>query len=368
MRVFVSVASTDAAYGGPAVSVVKLCLAAARRGIETRLWCPDGSALSVGDSADNKRFASLSDALEQALPALGTPDIVHDNGIWWPHNHHIARWARRERIPRIVSVRGMLEPWARGHRRLKKEIAWRIYQKRDLQLASVLHVTSAQEQKNIEAMTLGVPVVNIPNGVDLPDAALAAFAPDSRPGPKRAVFLGRLHPIKGLPMLLQAWYAVHPLDWRLIIAGPDEDNHQLELEREVDRLGIQSLVDFIGPVSGKEKGDLLSRAHLFVLPSHSESFGMAAGEALAHGLPVLTTNAVPWPQLEKLECGWRVDANATALEQGLRIATNCPLETLAEMGRRGRRLIGEEYSWDQVADQFIDLYKKLVHEKAALLS
>ena len=168
--------------------------------------------------------------------------------------------------------------------------------------------------------------------------------------------------------MLKAWSSVRPLDWDLKIAGPDEDGHRGELEREVDRLGIQSVVDFIGPVSGKEKGALLSSAQLFVLPSHSESFGMAAGEALAYGLPVLTTNAVPWPQLENLRCGWRVDANVPAFEQGLRIATSCPLEKLAKMGMRGRRLITEEYSWDHVAEKFINLYEKLMHEKGAVTS
>jgi glycosyltransferase involved in cell wall biosynthesis len=155
----------------------------------------------------------------------------------------------------------------------------------------------------------------------------------------------------------------------LVLAGPDEAGHRQQLEQQITQLGLGACVSFTGPVTGEAKARLFAQSQLFILSSHSESFGMAVGEALAHGLPVVTTNNVPWPQLEELNCGWRGEGTADALATLISAATTCPEERLAEMGKRGRQLIAEEFGWDRVAAQFIDLYTTILTEtKKPILS
>lgn len=361
MKVFLSLASVRLSYGGPAVSVVALAGALARAGLEVGLWCPDGSAPGIAAQPGAEGLLPLGGTLDEAIGEFGMPQLVHDNGLWWAHNHRIARFAARHKLPRVVSTRGMLEPWARRHKRVRKAVAWQLYQKRDLLTAAALHATSDQEAVNVEALMPGKLVAAIGNGLDMPGEDSVAFSGTGRKaGPRQALFLGRIHPQKGLPLLLRAWRMAAPADWRLVLAGPDEDGHQQLLEAEIARLDLAGVVSFAGPVTGAAKAQLLAASHLFVLPSHSESFGMVVGEALAHGLPVLTTLNVPWPQLEELDCGWRAAGTVEAIAAALTEATRCNNERLAEMGQRGRALIAEQYGWGKIAERFTGLYSRLL--------
>jgi glycosyltransferase involved in cell wall biosynthesis len=256
-------------------------------------------------------------------------------------------------IPRLVSMRGMLEPWAMQHKRWKKRMAWHLYQRRDLASAQYHHATSAKESSGVQRLRLGVPVGVIPNGVDLP-------LRDHHGGLSRAaLFLGRLYPVKGLPMLVEAWARVRPQGWTLRIAGPDEAGHRAHLEKSVSAAGLGAEITFLGPLEGAAKSEAFSEAQLFVLPSHSESFGMAVGEALAHGLPVLTTTAVPWPLLPVRGCGWQVAPTVEGIAEGLSGATSLTPAALAAMGANGRELVAAEFGWERVAAQFLQLYGEL---------
>lgn len=288
---------------------------------------------------------------------MGEVNVVHDNGIWLTHNHRLAQLARSRSVPRIVSVRGMLEPWARSHRATKKAIAWRLYQRRDLSLASVLHAATEVEAAGLDEMGLDVPVRVIPNGVDIPLLAPRAVVLDR--GIRNALFLGRIYPVKGLDILIRAWEKSKPEGWRLTIAGPDERGHRNEVERMVERAGLKDSVHFAGPAYGIAKSRLFESADLFVLPTRSESFGMAIAEALAHAVPVLTTTAAPWPMLEGTRSGWRVDPEPNALAECLSVATRQPPDVLSQMGHRGREYVEANLRWSVIAKQFVSLYEEV---------
>ncbi|THD77668.1 MAG: glycosyltransferase [Phenylobacterium sp.] len=357
MKVFLAGTSLRAAYGGPAVSVASLAGALAKAGAEVGLWAPDQSAPEAALTRDGA-VRALAGGPEQALDDFGAPDVIHDNGVWLPHNHALARLAAARATPRIVSTRGMLEPWALRHKRWKKSLAWRAYQRRDLRAARLHHATSEAEAENLRRMGLGVAVDMIANGVDLP--APPAEAPRrGEAGVRTAMFLGRIYPVKGLPALIEAWARVRPAGWRLEIAGPDEAGHQAEVAHLAAKAGLGEVVSFVGPLEGRAKAAALNAADLLVLPSHSESFGMVVAEALAHGVPVLTTTAVPWPGLAQAGCGWRVEPTPDGLADGLRRALACDRATLRRMGARGRELVAADYGWDGVAARFLAAYARL---------
>lgn len=361
MKVLLAVKSLLPNYGGPAFSVSRLALALAEAGADVGLWAADRSAPKTALMPANAAVRRLGGSADEALRDFGRPDIVHDNGIWLPHNHRLAALAAAADCPRLVSPRGMLEPWALNHKRLKKRLAWWAYQRRDLRRAAYHHATAEREAKTLRELRLGVPIGFIPNGIDIADPVVREARDDRT---RTALFLGRLHPIKGLSLLIQAWGRLRPRGWRLDIAGPDEAGYRAVLEREVVAASLAESVRFLGSLDGEAKQRAFADADLFVLPSYSESFGMAAGEALAHGLPVLTTTGVPWPMIAARGCGWSVPCTAEGIAQGLAEATSLDSSVLATMGRKGRELVQSEFAWPNIARQFIGAYEACLRAHA----
>ena len=359
MKIFLCGTSFRAEYGGPAFSVSGLAKALSRAGVKVGVWAPDGSSV---DSEVFRGFSSVDKfggSADEALRCFGNPHVLHDNGIWLAHNHRLAALARASHIRRLVSLRGMLEPWSLSHRKWKKKLALALYQKVDLTDATCHHATSEMEAENIKRLRLGVPVCVIPNGVEIPTITRAPKEQLSKP--KIALFLSRIHPKKGLPLLISAWDMVRPVGWILRIVGPDEEGHRAEIERTVADRGLASVVEFSGPLTGKQKERIYLESDLFVLPTHSENFGIVVAEALAFGLPVITTTGTPWQQLQSRGCGWFVDPSVPAIASGLREATSLSQYHLAKMGQRGREWVTAQFSWERIANDFITLYESLAN-------
>lgn len=295
-----------------------------------------------------------------------SPELIHDHGLWLPSNHAAAVAAARLRVPRVVSTRGMLEPWARQHRRWKKALAWLAFQRRDLHASAALHATAASEAANLRDLGLRQPIAVIPNGVSVP-GDLAAHDKEERGAPRRALFLSRIHPKKGLPLLLDVWAALALKGWELIIAGPDEGGHRAELETQAIRLGLQN-VQFEGEVTDVEKWSLYRSADLFVLPTYSENFGVVVAEALATGVPVVTTTGAPWADLESRRCGWWVTPTFDSLRGALQVATAASDTERRAMGGRGRTLVEERYAWETIAAQMLAVYEWLLSPRSAVPS
>jgi glycosyltransferase involved in cell wall biosynthesis len=368
LRVLITSTSLLPDYGGPAFSVSRLAVALADAGAEVGLWASDRSAANTPLVPATSPVLRLTGTDSEALDRFGQPDILHDNGIWLLHNHRFAAVAEQHGIPRVVSTRGMLEPWAISHKGLKKKIAWRLYQRRDLKQALCHIATGEAEARSLQCLGLRVPIAIVPNGVDVPEERPFDIASESeeacRKGRKRtALFLGRIYPIKGLPMLIEAWARVRPDGWLLRIAGPDEAGHQKQVERAVSAAGLGEVVSFTGPIEPQMRTSTFRDADLFVLPTHSESFGLVVAEALAHSLPVLTTTAAPWSIVRERGCGWSVDASVDGIADGLRQATRLDSDTLRSMGAKGRILVSAKFSWKHVADLMLLTYDAVLTDK-----
>jgi len=275
--------------------------------------------------------------------------------------HRAARYARERGIPYVVSTRGMLANWALGHKALKKKIAWKLYQQRDLENASSLVASSDFERHDVKTLLPGSRLVVIPNGCDpRPDSDQQLSFPLAETTDRCALAMGRLHPVKGYAELITAWAAIRPAGWQLVIAGPDEDGYRATLESLIRENGLQGQVHLLGEVDDTRKWSLLDQAELFLAPSRTENFGMAIAEALQSGTPVITTKGTPWHELIEHDCGWWIDHGAKALERALSEATACGAEMLRTKGGNGHRLIRDKYTWEKVAARTIELYRSIL--------
>lgn len=382
-------------YGGPFQSVRKLAQSQLAAGLKPEVRMPwsaeavehlnDWSPVPV--NIGGKIWLSplgWSPGYGEELLACDA-DILHTHGLWLHPSWVALGWKRKWQRPHVVSVRGMLEPWAWRHNSWKKRPVWWFWEKRNLLSASLLHATSDQEAQALRSRGLTLPIAIIPNGVEMPDSARESLAGhqiscDSPSGLSRdsainagvkpqdairtALFLGRLHPIKGLPMLLEAWAKVRPASWSLEIAGPDEGGHRAELERLVRSLNLTQQVRFSGHLMESAKHEAFRRASLFLLPTHSENFGIAVAEALAHGLPVITTHGAPWKLLELESCGWWVPINVEGIAAALDNATRRSPDDLAAMGALGRTVVEKRFAWHGIARQFEECYAWLLGKGA----
>ncbi len=251
----------------------------------------------------------------------------------------------------------MLEPWALQHKGGKKRLALALYQRRDLATARVLVATAEQEYVNLRALGLRQPIAIIPNGVPLPDGdAVLARPPRPAGAPRTVLFLGRVYPVKGLLNLIDAWARVRPTGWRLQIAGPDEAGHLVEVLARARQAGASEAVDYVGAVDGAAKSALYRSADLFVLPSFTENFGVVVAEALAHGLPVITTHGAPWADLPAFGCGWWIPIGVEPLAEALREAIALSDAERAAMGARGLAYV-RRYDWADIAAQMAAVYR-----------
>jgi glycosyltransferase involved in cell wall biosynthesis len=283
---------------------------------------------------------------------------MHNHSLWMMPNLYPA-WAARGASCRLVtSPRGTLSPWALRRSAWQKRLMWLLGQGRAVRDSHCFHATAPSEYRDIRAAGLRGPVAVIPNGIDL--------GPETVPDPagtrpRRLLFLGRLHPVKGIDLLLRAWRQVQGEfpDWELRVVGGGDPGYRAELLRLAEGLGV-ARVDFPGSAFGPDKTREYQQAELFVLPTHTENFGVAVAEALAHGLPAVVTKAAPWGGLESKGCGWWIDGGEEALLQALRSALALSREQLREKGRRGRQWMAADFSWDRVGQMMLGTYEWLL--------
>lgn len=369
-----TIAGLKSSAGGTSRVVQAICDELAKAGLEVSLASQDfGSTSDPNVLPEEAVQVSLSQGM--VLPfanSVFSPgfrslvketctnsriDIVHDHGLWLPSNHAVATVCRTLGLPRVVSPHGMLSSDALKQGGMKKCLAWSLFQRRDLRSSAAICVTSTQEADQVQAMCPGRPIAVIPPGVELPTLRIGNAR---RSHPKVALFLGRIHPMKGLLNLVHAWASVRPQGWRIVIAGPDEGGYRRTVQDAINRADLGDTVELTGPAYGAAKADLYETARLFILPSFSESFGMSIAEALAYELPVIATTGTPWKSIQQQGCGWWVSATSNDLADAIRRATSLPDAELEGMGRKGRILIQRDFDWSKIAPRLISLYRWLL--------
>lgn len=355
----------DQEAAGPSYSVPRLCQSLAACGNEVELTCIAARGEIAGVVLDLHpqwpilgRFA-ISTSLARALRQKSkTVDVVHNHSLWSMVNVAAGWVVPGGRAKLVTSPRGTLSAYALSRSRWVKRVLWPL-QRRVLARADLLHATSEVELQEIRAKGFTAPVAVVPNGIDLP--AMPPVQTQADTGTRTLLYLSRVHPIKGLDRLLHAWAQLQPHHpkWRLVIAGKGEATHVKEVQALAEKLGVLR-VEFPGPLYGEAKATAYFGADLFVLPTHSENFGMVVAEALAHGCPAVVSRGAPWPGLETEGCGWWVDNSVQTLVATLNTAMQLPPGQLAAMGLRGRAWMERDFGWAAIGQKMDAAYRWLV--------
>jgi len=371
MRVCHIVPSLEDRHGGPSKSVRALANAQAGLGAPVELLATVESGQPVTlDGLDRAalrlfprlapRWLSRSPALRRHLLA-GDAECVHNHSLWLLPLHYAHETAHRHDVPLVISPRGMMSGWAHRHRRWRKILAELFVHPGAFAAAAGWHATSPEEAADIRALGFTQPVCVSPNGVALPDAATLAAARavwhELCPAAERrpvAVFYSRFHRKKRLRELIDLWLARPRGDWLLLIAGMGEDYTVAELGAVVAAAGA---ADRIAVFDGAGRPPPYAVASLFVLPSHSENFGLVIAEALAAGVPALVTDTTPWSGLGSTGAGWCVPWEGFGAALASAVATQP--DELQAMGRCGRAWAERDFSWERAARLLLDFYSHL---------
>lgn len=363
--------------------VQQLSIAQRRLGARPVIWTTDGIAEAnkvrqdMGLGADclvtypvigPSRFA-YSPAMERA--AMACEDcfpLSHVHAVWTACSRVALHRRRRFGCPYVISAHGSLDEWALRRSRLRKWLARKVFAQNMLQRASCLHAMGENEVAAYRDIGLKNPIALIPNGVsdDWIDSRGNAdrfrLHCDLARGTRVLLFLSRVTPKKGLPLLFEAMDALRErlANWRLVIVGPDEFGHTRELRQIAQNLGIERFVKLVGPLYGELRRDAFAAADVFVLPTHSEGNPLAALEALGAGVPVLTTRGAPCDYLLAHDCGWWTNASSGSIREALEDAIGRGRDSLAVMGERGREVVRESFTWTRIGKMTLQLYNWLL--------
>jgi glycosyltransferase involved in cell wall biosynthesis len=295
-------------------------------------------------------------------------DLVHAHAVFSYSSLPAAFCAWRAGIPYIITPHGILRSWGVQNRRpLLKRLSFCLIERRILRHAALVHYTSEQERLEVEESGVRTPSAVIPLGIDLsPFERLPASDGFRHHYPQLAgrmllLFLSRLDPIKGLDLLLPAFTHVRQdqPDAALALAGRGAPDYETWLRARVQELGLKGDVLFTGFLEGEQKLAVLADCDLFVLPSYSESFGVAAVEAMACGKPVVISNQVAiHREIAKADAGLVVPCQVEALAEALmHLAGDADL--CRRLGTNGRRLAQERFSLEAMATRLAQVYTEV---------
>lgn len=292
----------------------------------------------------------------KGIEAKPRGSVVHVHGLWTAFEVAACREALRHGLKLVVSPHGMLDPWALRQKAMKKTLAWYAYQKRLLERANLLIVNSERERESVRRLGLKGAVAVIPNGVAVEDWSRSMTRRAEQPV---ILFLSRVAPGKGVAELLQAWSQISDKrGYRLRIVGDAEFDYRKTLIQLVERLGVQGSVSLEGGLFGKDKWQAFCDASYFVLPSHSENFGIVVAEALVAGIPVITTDQTPWQRLQQEGAGWICGISAVQIQQALESAMALSDTDRSLMSQKAQQ-ISKDYDWTEIAQRYRQAYRWL---------
>lgn len=368
------VSHLDPRYGGLSAVVPQLgsMIAASKEfSIGIAAFCAPGELYAPpGHSTLNLSYWPTSRSVwlqdrelrERFRAEIAAADGVHIHGLWEQSTAAAAHTARALRRPYVLSAHGMLDPWALSIKKWKKRLYSTLLEKANVNGAACLHALTHAEAKDYRRYGSRQPIAVIPNGVHIPSSTNSDIFLDQFPhlrNKRIILFLGRLHPKKGLDILLESWASLAQ-SWpeaHLVLAGPDFVGTRSILEKQVLEKGISESTTFPGMLRHEIKWSALMAAECFILPSYSEGLSVSVLEAMGIGLPVIISDQCNLPEVKTLNAGWLIQSKTTAIASTLREFLNNSTVANKVIGARGREFIARHYNWSVISTQMSEVYR-----------
>jgi glycosyltransferase involved in cell wall biosynthesis len=366
-------------YGGPTVTVYRRCHYLREIGCEVRVLTTDADGLArVLDVEKNQEVEaanglrirycrrlmrhSVSLTLLRLLPSyIRWADVVHLTAVYSFPTIPTLLVCKILGKPVVWSPRGALQRWE-GSTRLWAKSVWEWVCRRVAPQQCILDVTSEEEARASLERFPGIEITVIPNGIEIPEQV--THIPGK--GIFRLLYIGRLHPIKGIENLLSACKMLNDssdIPWSLTIAGAGDPHYTEALRTYIAKLALIPQVQMVGEVIGIAKKQIFENTDISIVPSYTENFGIVIAEALAHGIPVIASRGTPWKRVEEIGCGLWVANEPESLVEAIEQMSRTPLR---EMGLRGREWMQREFSWPLIAQKMVQVYEILVQGSAQL--
>ncbi len=367
-----------AELGGVVTAGIDLCQSMAARGHRIVLMTCDGKdapaywrdegnwpeVIEVPHSLFTELLLSRQ-GLRRFEEVMATVDVAHLHTPWDLCNFQLMRLLRRARVPYIVTVHGMLDTYSMAQKSLKKHTFLNVGGRTLFRNATTIHFTAQGEMEQalqfipgrdrslVQAYALDLSSYNPLPG---PEPAYKAF-PRIRREARKILFLSRVHPKKGVDLLIRAAAIMKrgSLPFQVLIAGPGEEKYLDSLKSMAAELGVADVVEFLGMVHGVEKRSLYEAADVFVLPTHQENFGLVLAEAMACGTAVVTTRGTDvWHEM--LQGGARiVDESPDEIAAAILEVVTDP-EKCRRIGQQGLEFVYQWLDRDRVSAAYEAMY------------
>jgi glycosyltransferase involved in cell wall biosynthesis len=300
-------------------------------------------------------------------------DLLHIHAIFSYPSTVAMSIARHHQVPYIVRPLGQLCTWSLQQSEYKKKIYLQLIERKNISKSQALHLTSAQEQQEVNQLHLNTPSFVLPHGLNIPPPIPHARArlrqhlnlPTHEP---ILLFLSRLHPKKGLDYLIPALSKLTHHPFTFVIAGEGDPSYEQELKALIEKSGLSDRTHFAGFVAGETKNLFIQGSDLFALTSHSENFGVVVLEAWAARVPVLLTPGVALASIaQEHQLGYVSALDTNAIVHALDHYLKYPQEGRT-MGNHAYNFTLKNYAWEKVAAQISDVYRSVLDHKLSASS
>lgn len=380
MRILHVIGSLSPADGGPPEAVRQLARAYSKMGVDVEVLCQDPpdapflKSLTFPVHALGQRWLGrfgLSPRLWRWLHRNAARfDGIVMNGLWIFPDIAVRSAARRAGVPYAVFAHGALSPWFEQYRlkHIKKKVYWPLQYAVLRDARSVLFTSTAEQDQATRSFSPNHWRSSfVPYGITVPDGdarvqveTFFAQMPVLRDR-RFLLFLSRLHTVKACDLLLGAFARIAQAfpDIDLVMAGPDQVGWKSALQQQCIRAGIADRVHWPGMLSGDLKWGALRAADAFVLPSHTENFGVVVVESLAAGRPVLISNQVNiWPDIQTDGAGLVDDDTLEGTERLLRRWLELPSAEREAIAAHAFPCFSKRYSMERAAASIKALFSE----------
>jgi glycosyltransferase involved in cell wall biosynthesis len=289
---------------------------------------------------------------------ISKSDICHFFGGW--SFFHIVSFfmARKLKKIRIIHPMGFYEPWALQQKKLKKKLAWYLYQKKILSEADLIHCASNKEKKNILNLNQSFNTKVLPFGIA---KKFISIKKEKKILYKKALFFSRIDPVKGIETLVDCWKKLENKDWILDVVGPKENKYFYNKIKNL--IGNSNKINYLKPIfTDFEKIKLFNNYDLLILPSKNENFSMVVLESLGRGLPVLTTTETPWKIIKYYNAGWIINSKRSSLLLCLKNIFKLDLKKF-NLKSKNAIDVAKNFQIEHVYKNYIKTYLELLKKK-----